>query len=187
MPKKQEGDAEKVRELYWDTYQSWVDGFPEKYPHVRLFNGHPRGVPASVCNFPGAGQFPAGASATVLGMGVQVRTSEPHIEEILRANAVCSLCIGDRNVKQLSLRLAREYLTEEQRVAEVQDIPDGFLTRLEEEARLFVPPWQPIYVDLQVASAAEMLLRRLETRVGPGAGWAEVVVYLLCDRIRPVL
>lgn len=178
--------VQKLKALYWDTYKSWVDKLPEKHQTVQLFSGHPRGVPRCVCNFPGAGQFPADASADILGMGIQVKASEEHIDEIIRANSLCTLWIGDSPLKALSLRLSGEFLTEEQRLAEVEEIPDGFLGGLVEGAELHVPPRQPMYVNLEFGGAAEALIRRIESRVGPGAGWVEVVVYLLCDRTRVI-
>jgi hypothetical protein len=179
-------EPEKLRLLYWDTYQSWVDKLPEKYQQIALFNGHPRGVPKTVCNYPGAGQFPGDFSVRILGMGVQVNASEDHIEDIVKANSVCSLWIGDSTSKELSLRLSKAFLGEEERFAEEQDIPDGFLGELVEKAQLVVPPRQPMCVHLGFDGAAEALLRRIETRVGPGAGWVEIVVYLLCERTRAV-
>jgi hypothetical protein len=175
------------RQLFWDSYQSWEDKLPEKYSAVHLFNGHPRGVPKSVCNFQGAGCFPSDQSAVILGMGFQLRCSESHIEDILKNGVVAELDIGDRIVFEMPLSMARDLVLEDERENEREDLVidiEGGLIKLYDRG-IPVPPRQPMRVRLSFHAAAESLIRRIEKRIGPGAGWAEIVVFLLCDVKRP--
>ena len=167
-----------LRQLYWDTYQSWVDILPERHTSVMLFNGHFRGVPKSVCNFPGAGQLPGDQKGKVVGVGVQVHASDQHIEDVLRSAASFELHISDKAMFHTHLSLAEEHLSDEERSGEEVVEPGGVIKM---GSPLFIPPRQGFYGLLGFDGAAAVLMRKIGTRVGPGAGWASVITYLLMD------
>jgi len=186
MPRREEVHREKIRQLYWDTYRSWVDRLEERHPSVYLFHGHPRGVPKSVCNFGGAGQLPSDQSGQVVAMGCQVECSDDHMCEIVKKNATADLVVGDKVLFGIPLSLSTDIEKSDEEDPECEVIPDGFIKPLLFQRQIAIPPRQPVHVDLRFAPAAESLIRRIESRVGPGSGWGQVTSYLLIDTTRSV-
>jgi hypothetical protein len=167
------------RDLYWDSYQTWTKPIPEKIDYVELFRGHPSGCATSVCNFPYPGRMPP-FDNTVLAVGAQIRTSEPHITEILLANTTVEFFVNhEPQLTAPLMYINRDFLTGEEREArQIDEVPDGFMENLVEPIK--VPAHVLVFGRLDFAAPAINLIRRLETRIGPGAGWAEIVLYLLC-------
>ena len=176
---------EKIRRLYWDSYRSWVDKLEENYPRIRLFQGHPRGVPKGVCNFPGHGMLPADNSAIVRGIGAQVIASEGHIADIVKLNGGAMMLVGDKSCAEMHLNLSMLSMSEDERESgdhDLVEIPKGVIEM--HDKGVAIPPRQMFALDLAFDGPAESLLRRIETRVGPGAGWVQIIAYLVLDTTR---
>ncbi|MHC4298785.1 MAG: hypothetical protein ACYS7Y_16025 [Planctomycetota bacterium] len=178
---------EKQRVLYWDTYQSWVDKLPENHSKVNLFCGHPRGVPRSVCNFSGYGCFPSDQSVKIIGIGAQSKCSSDIIEMSVADNAVIDLIVGDKTAFELPLPMALSEGDAVSAFERAKKEEGAIIKRIGDQLMLFfnrsiaVPPRQMMRVSVNFNDTAERHVRHIEKKIGPGAGWAKIVVYLLCD------
>lgn len=178
MSKRSE-KSEKKLGYYWDTYRSWVEKLEDGYPRIFLFQGHPRGVPRSICNFSGQGTLPYGQRGEVVGVGVQVVSSSDHIGDIIRANSVMVLSVADKESFQMPLSLSIEEYDRSQLQDGDMGIPGGIIKMFGRSVP--IPPRVQFNVRIDFDSSAESLIRRIETRVGPGAGWVEVISYLVVE------
>lgn len=170
--------AEKARKLYWDTYRSWFDKLEEKQSKTLLFQG-PRAVSKTISNFNGYGMMPYDQSGEIVKAGAQVIASSGHISAIIRSNTVMSISVSDKEWFQMPLLLSLDGFDRGSSIEESIEVPNGLITMGDHPIE--VPARVPLWVTLTFDPPAEQMIRRIETRVGPGSGWVEIVSYLLID------
>lgn len=168
-------------QLFWDTYQTWNDPLPtpgDKGAARFLFDGHPQakrppGAGVTNCRFWDGLRLPMIKEPyEVHQVGMQVRASSAHIADAIREQSSVGLHVQDRVLFKFPGRLAWTAWDGEQPA-------DGEILNLFRLSNpLEIKDPGRMMCSLVLEKGASNMLRQLETRVGPGSGWASITCFI---------